>query len=201
MTWEILEVKSEKLYSGDKSNRKVAYVKCDCGKIERRRLDQVISKRTTVCKVCSSKRTSSKYSPPFVYKGIGGFSKTHYNSLKRNARIRNFVWDVSMTDLWNLWIKQNGKCALTGVDLVLEAALLNQRVNWSIVTASLDRINSKIGYVIDNIQWVHKIVNKLKNSFSESEFLHWCSLVVNHANHELSLAEDLYSQESATTRE
>ena len=37
-------------------------------------------------------------------------------------------------------------------------------------TASLDRIDSKKGYTIDNIQWVHKDVNKMKMDLQEEDF-------------------------------
>ena len=49
-------------------------------------------------------------------------------------------------------------------------------------TASLDRIDSSRGYVIDNIQWVHKDINWLKNDWSQKEFIELCSRVANH-NH------------------
>ena len=51
--------------------------------------------------------------------------------------------------------------------------LLNKRIG----NASLDRIDSSKGYVKDNIQWVHKDVQIMKNKFSEDYFKQICCLV------------------------
>ena len=37
--------------------------------------------------------------------------------------------------------------------------------------ASLDRIDSSKGYLVDNIEWVHKDVNKAKMALSKEDFL------------------------------
>ena len=44
-------------------------------------------------------------------------------------------------------------------------------------TASLDRIDSDGAYTIDNVQWIHKDINVMKNSFSEEYFMYLCKLV------------------------
>ena len=46
---------------------------------------------------------------------------------------------------------------------------------------SLDRIDSKKGYVKGNVQWVHKTVNRLKMDLSEEELMYWCNLIVRSA--------------------
>ena len=48
-----------------------------------------------------------------------------------------------------------------------------QRIN----TASLDRINSKKGYVEGNIQWVHKDINMMKHCLETSDFIKWCEKI------------------------
>lgn len=45
------------------------------------------------------------------------------------------------------------------------------------MTASLDRIDSSRGYEIDNIQWVHKDVNKMKMGLSQNEFIDICKII------------------------
>ena len=42
---------------------------------------------------------------------------------------------------------------------------------------SLDRIDSLKGYAIDNVQWVHKDINKMKNIHSQPAFINICKLV------------------------
>jgi hypothetical protein len=45
---------------------------------------------------------------------------------------------------------------------------------------SFDRIDSGQDYTLGNVQWVHKVVNRMKMDLGEDEFLKWCGLVVNH---------------------
>ena len=45
------------------------------------------------------------------------------------------------------------------------------------MTASIDRIDSSIGYVIGNVQWVHKQVNFMKGTMEQKEFIKFCKLI------------------------
>ncbi len=45
-------------------------------------------------------------------------------------------------------------------------------------TASLDRIDSRLGYEPGNIQWVHKDVNQMKWHLSNDRFIEVCRAVV-----------------------
>jgi hypothetical protein len=44
-------------------------------------------------------------------------------------------------------------------------------------TASLDRINNKLGYVKGNVHWVHKDINLMKQCFDLDHFVKMCELV------------------------
>ena len=44
-------------------------------------------------------------------------------------------------------------------------------------TASLDRIDSKLGYELNNIQWVHKDINMMKQAYTNNYFIEHCKLV------------------------
>ena len=69
-----------------------------------------------------------------------------------------------------LYQQQKGKCAISGVDIVLVNKIKNNNVDWSVVTASLDRIDSSIGYIETNVQPVCNICNKMKLTQTEEEF-------------------------------
>jgi hypothetical protein len=43
-----------------------------------------------------------------------------------------------------------------------------------LTTASLDRIDSSKGYVIDNVQWLHRDINMMKQRFSQEYFINIC---------------------------
>jgi len=47
-------------------------------------------------------------------------------------------------------------------------------------TASLDRIDSSIGYTEENVQWIHKDINSLKSNFQESEFFKLVDIIYEH---------------------
>ena len=69
-----------------------------------------------------------------------------------------------------LFIFQNQICAITG-DYIS-----------SIEDASLDRIDSSIGYIKNNIQWVTYQANVSKHIMSMNELYNFCTKVLNHAN-------------------
>jgi hypothetical protein len=68
-----------------------------------------------------------------------------------------------------VFVKQQNKCAISGVLIVLTPK--------SSRTASLDRIDSAKGYTTDNIQWVHKTINIIKWNLSCDQFIKWCKIV------------------------
>ncbi len=164
-------------------SRKMFLVQCDCGKVEVKRQDRVISGKTTSCKSCASKRTVLKYPMPVHRTGFKELSGTYYLSLKSGASRRQLEFTVSAEYLYNLWVQQDCKCALTGIPIYLSNKIKNNNVDWEANTASPDRIDNSLGYVEGNIQWVHKRVNRLKNNYSLAELLFWSKLLLDkHGN-------------------
>ncbi len=45
---------------------------------------------------------------------------------------------------------------------------------------SLDRKDSKVGYIDGNVQFVCVIVNLMKNTMTLEELKNWCKLIVEH---------------------
>lgn len=110
------------------------------------------------------------------YNGLHGRTVGHY---KLNAEKRNIPFNVTAEYLWSVYLKQNKKCPYTAIELNLYPENGNHRTP---VNASLDRIDSKKGYIEDNLQWVYKPINVFKNSMSKESFINMCKLVSN--NHE-----------------
>ena len=81
--------------------------------------------------------------------------------------------------IYELYKKQNGKCAYTGKQLtaIRYAVRGNQHIinKWNV---SIDRIDSNKGYTKDNIQLVCAIVNRMKTDLSDTEFLTLCNDIV-----------------------
>lgn len=107
------------------------------------------------------------------WKGCGELYGTHFGSILKRATKKNIEFNLTVEFLWNLFLKQDRKCALSGIELSLQG----KEVKKYKETASLDRIDSSKGYTEDNVQWVHKIVNLMKQSLSDKEFVKWCKLI------------------------
>lgn len=74
--------------------------------------------------------------------------------------------DVDLQYLKELWEKQNGKCVYTGVDLINPSTGCNKHINKNYL-ASVDRIDSKVGYVQGNVQFISCTMNWLKNNLGQ----------------------------------
>lgn len=140
-------------------------VQCECGKkftTNSRKLNKL---NKISCRICNNTiKRQDIILPVYIYTRI-----------KTNAEKRNYSWEISREDLEFLLIKQNFKCALSGVDIIIATKATNDKRGQT--TISLDRKDSSIGYTIDNIQWVHKRINLMKNKFPDKEFLEWCSII------------------------
>ncbi len=89
----------------------------------------------------------------------------------RNKR-RKMEFGISKEYINNLYMYQRGLCALSGLEITLPKTWKD-----SSFTASLDRIDSNIGYIVGNVQWVHKHINIIKNSFPQEMFIYLCNQV------------------------
>jgi hypothetical protein len=121
----------------------------------------------------------------YKFNGYCDLSSSYYNSFKKHRIKKGFKWDdeVTIEFLWNLYIKQNKKCAISGVPIILIKNWSEQNKSKKLKiyqTASIDRIDSDGGYTVDNIQWVHKSINYMKGQLSNDEFIDLCKLIVNN---------------------
>lgn len=107
--------------------------------------------------------------------GFGKISKTRWNSITRHAEMRKLEFSIDIKFAWNLYLKQNRKCALSGKDIFFGES------NTCPYTASLDRIDNKKGYTEDNVQWVHTKINIMKNKFKQDEFIDFCKCVAENS--------------------
>lgn len=148
---------------------------CICGKIRPVRKWWLNNHKSKGCGCTNVKNR-------FKSECVGLLSKSYYNSFKR-MRIKKgikFDDDVTMSFLWDLFNKQNGKCALSGIDIYLNPQWSKQNKGFEVdikQTASIDRIDSTLGYSLNNIQWVHKDINYMKGSLSDLDFINYCKLV------------------------
>jgi hypothetical protein len=97
--------------------------------------------------------------------------KYHYRTIK--SRFKQV--EVTIQDLKEVWDNQNGICEFSGVKLILSSYSKIQKN--PIYSASLDRIDSSKGYTKDNIRWVSRAINYMKNTMSDDMVWELCNLI------------------------
>lgn len=93
--------------------------------------------------------------------------------IEKHANDKNRICSITEKDIYDKWIKQNKKCALSGLSIQFH----NEP---SLCTASVDRINCAIGYIPENIQILHKDINLSKRIYSDEYYVYLCKLVANN---------------------
>jgi len=84
--------------------------------------------------------------------------------------MRGLEWDLTFDEAVDIFERQGGRCALTGLPLVPNG-------DFGAITASLDRVDNSRGYVRGNVQFVHKQVNMMRGELSMERFRELCRLV------------------------
>jgi hypothetical protein len=106
----------------------------------------------------------------FAKRSFGELTGQYVSLLRSNADLRDLKFEVTGEFLYQLYLDQDKKCALSGVDIYFKAFGTDRTTQ----TASLDRIDSCLDYTEDNVQWVHKHVNRMKWDTPNDEFIEWC---------------------------
>jgi hypothetical protein len=110
-----------------------------------------------------------------LFQGYKEINMGKWNTYKNNARKRNIDFNITIEYAYEVYERQNKKCAVSG-----EPISFWQNATIRKSTASLDRIDNKKGYVYGNIQWVHKKINQIKMDMTLDEFFMWCDKVNNN---------------------
>lgn len=163
--WTILE------FIGN-SKDSIWLCQCDCGFIKKQTRGVLVSNQSKQCRKCASKSITNIHQE---------LTTTIHNKFASGAKKRNINFTVSKEYCWELFLKQNKKCALSGLDI--EFATTASGHNHHETTASLDRIDSSKGYIQGNVQWIHKHINRMKWCFSQEYFIQLCRLISIDSNH------------------
>lgn len=143
---------------------------CDCGNEKILKSSRIRLKQVQSCG-CLMKKCGNKH---HFFKGYEEISQSVYNKIRQKAEDRNLNFDVSIKELYDLFISQKKLCAISGVPIKFKTNHKDEQ------TASLDRIDSNKPYSKDNIQWVHKKINTMKWNISQNEFIEWCKIIAKY---------------------
>lgn len=142
---------------------------CKCGKttiVETWRLTGKYKKKSCGCRSLGKNH--------YLWKGHEKITGHYWKHIRKDAAKRNIPLKITIKEAWEKFENQKGLCSLTKVPIYFPR---NSTTEESKYTASLDRIDSSKGYVIDNIQWVHKDINMMKHKYSQDDFIDWCRKV------------------------
>lgn len=181
------QLKVKQMFGRDKHSHIIWLCECSCGNETKVKSSELLRKvkSTKSCGCILNNNNPYQTHPGHLtkdssrtWKGYEEISGYLWAKINDGAKKRNLEVSVSLEDLWVLFLQQNRKCALSGIEIKFAHTAREQR-NHRGTTASLDRIDSSKGYVIGNIQWVHKDVNTMKWSFEQSYFLDLCNKITN----------------------
>lgn len=142
---------------------------CDCGKITFVAAGNLKSLHTQTCGCLKAQRRREL---SFAL-GHCGLPRGIWSNVLKNARHSGRSVGITIEHAWEVFERQQGKCALSGVELVLVPSAKK-------TTASLDRIDSSIDYLLDNVQWVHKVIQLMKGDADQCEFIEFACKIALH---------------------
>jgi hypothetical protein len=173
--------------SGLRKNRSKIYsfsCVCDCGKETEKECSSVIRGSTTSCGCRRDQYEKTKGKNNIKFNGHEEISGKYWAVLKQSSKLRKHKFDITIEEAWNLFVLQDRKCFYTKQKLSFPIS--SRTRDWQEFTASLDRIDSAGGYTKDNVQWVHKDINLMKQRYTSEYFVHLCNLVAkNHSLNEI----------------
>ena len=135
-----------------------------CGVIRDKTISAVYSRATFLGIVTKQKEQRHPHIP------------NHFlNNVMRHASFKDRKVEVDDDWIWELYLSQNRKCALSGRDISFSKC--GEKAN-----ASLDRIDSNLDYIKDNLQLTHIDVNLSKRIYSNDYFIQMCREITDYQN-------------------
>lgn len=119
------------------------------------------------------------------------FSCTWINIKSQSYSRRKIEFNIDEDYIVNLYEKQMGLCALSGIELYMPKTSFEERDGFR--TASLDRIDSKKGYIEGNVQWVHKQINRMKWDLDDINFTLHCFYIADWNSKEKTLFKNIFN--------
>ena len=135
---------------------------CECGNTKKIHGTHLRSGKTISCGCKNKLKTIGS---DFWYRIIN-------HGVNTRAGRKELEKNITKEYIYDLFLEQKGLCKLSGLPITLPKTWRDRKHS-----ASLDRIDSNKGYIVGNVQWVHKMVNVMKNTFPQDMFLFVCSKI------------------------
>lgn len=97
------------------------------------------------------------------------------SSAKSRSKKLNIQFDLDEAYIKYLWESQNGMCAISKIPMTF-----NYGDGMIESNASIDRIDSSLGYVKGNVQLTCWAVNRMKGQMNMAQLMFYCTNIVNN---------------------
>ena len=127
------------------------------------------------CKECKHKQYNKRR---ISNRGNGSLDRLLLDRLraaKERAKNKNISINITFDYIKELWNKQKGICAISGISM--SNIIFEGRVNTNV---SIDRIDSSKGYDVGNVQLVCSVINQMKSDLNYQELIFFCKSIINN---------------------
>lgn len=128
------------------------------------------------CNSCKSEQRKSAIATYDEDVKLEKVLQVRWLAAKSRAMDKSLPFTITKEDLLTIWKSQNGKCAISGLDMTYELGEGRTYTN-----VSIDQVSPSKGYTVDNIQLVCMAVNQLKSDLDMDTILTLCSAIVGNA--------------------
>lgn len=129
-----------------------------------------------VCKDCFSSYDSVKKSYKKKQNKLKTDLKTYLrnktSNLERKCKLKNLPFDLDKDYIYNLFLKQDGKCYFTGIDIKHNIGCHQYD------SISIERLDPNGGYTKNNTVLSSFALNSFKGMMNESEFKNFLNLII-----------------------
>ena len=138
---------------------------CECGNVRNVVQVSLTNGRRTKCKECLYREKVTRDEIPACY----------WSQIIKSAESRNIDFNLNRKEMFDLFEKQKRKCAISGLAIGFAESAIEHGHGFT--TASVDRIDNDESYVLANVQWVHKSINKMRGRLTVGDFIELCQAV------------------------
>lgn len=147
---------------------------CECGSKLEVNINCISKNEITKCRSCFIKER-------YETSGQDQIHQTWWSCFLDRVHKSKMRVYFTKEEAYNLYLKQNKKCALSGLPLYFKNFNKESDDRLRSYNASIDRKNSSKEYTLDNIQFIDKRINIMKNNQNENIFKELCSRIAKHS--------------------
>lgn len=129
-------------------------------------------KTQTQCHSCYHIRRAERSGKDLLH-----FMRKAVSKLKSTRVKQGVEFELTAEDLMDIWNRQDGKCAMSGVYMT-HAPYAD---NFNSKNLSIDRLDHSKGYYPTNVQLVCSAVNMLRGNMSREDFSWWILNIYKHS--------------------